>query len=449
MVRRCKAAGLEAPHENTVRRRIARLAPGDRLTARHGQQAAEALEAVPGQFPGADFPLAVVQIDHTKLDLILVDETNRQAIGRPWLTLTIDVYSRMAAGYHVSLDPPGTASVALCLVHAILPKDVWLARHNLEVKWPCWGLPTAVHADNAHEFRGKALRRACEQYGINLEWRPVHEPRYGAYVERLMGTLLQEIHTLPGTTFSSAKDRGAYQPERRAALTLQELECWLAVHLAGVYHQREHSALNGSSPLHRYEAGILGDASHPGRGLPARVADEHRLLLDFLPYVERTIRRNGVVIDQILYYADVLAQYIAVPGLGRRSSGKRKFIFRRDPRDLSAVHFFDPETQEYHPIPYRNTSWPPVSIWELREARRALRAENRRHLDEATVFAAIERKRAIVDNAVTQTQRTRRERARRASHAARQRHGLPTTGVTLAPAEGPSLVDIQPFDEVE
>jgi hypothetical protein len=123
------------------------------------------------------------------------------------------------------------------------------------------------------------------------------------------------------------------------------------------------------------------------------VADEHRLLLDFLPYVERTIRRTGVVIDEILYYADVLAHYVSTPGLGRRGAGKRKFIFRRDPRDISVI--------------------------------------------EATVFAAIERKRAIVDNALTQTQRTRRERARRASHATRPPHGPPAAGVTPVPPGEP------------
>lgn len=88
VARRCRATGLEAPHERTVRRRIAQLSEGDRLKARHGRQAAEVREAVPGEFTGADFPLAVVQIDHTKLDLILVDEAGRQSIGRPWITLS-------------------------------------------------------------------------------------------------------------------------------------------------------------------------------------------------------------------------------------------------------------------------------------------------------------------------------------------------------------------------
>jgi putative transposase len=41
-----------------------------------------------------DFPLDVVQIDHTLVDVIVVDSEHRQSIGRPWLTLAVDVASR-------------------------------------------------------------------------------------------------------------------------------------------------------------------------------------------------------------------------------------------------------------------------------------------------------------------------------------------------------------------
>jgi hypothetical protein len=37
----------------------------------------------------------VVQIDHTLLDIILVDDLHRLSIGRPWITLAIDVFSRI------------------------------------------------------------------------------------------------------------------------------------------------------------------------------------------------------------------------------------------------------------------------------------------------------------------------------------------------------------------
>ena len=66
-------------------------------------------------------------MDHTKLDIILVDDIHRRPIGRPWITLAMDVFSRVVAGSYVSFDPPGALSTGLCLAHGILPKDA-LAR---------------------------------------------------------------------------------------------------------------------------------------------------------------------------------------------------------------------------------------------------------------------------------------------------------------------------------
>jgi hypothetical protein len=39
-------------------------------------------------------PLELVQIDHTQLDVMVVDESQRMVLGQPWLTLAIDVASR-------------------------------------------------------------------------------------------------------------------------------------------------------------------------------------------------------------------------------------------------------------------------------------------------------------------------------------------------------------------
>src|SRR5215471_20098288 len=45
---------------------------------------------------------APVQIDHTEIDIIVVDELARTPLpGRPWLTLAIDVFSRVVTGLHV------------------------------------------------------------------------------------------------------------------------------------------------------------------------------------------------------------------------------------------------------------------------------------------------------------------------------------------------------------
>ncbi|MGG2204572.1 transposase, partial [Escherichia coli] len=45
-----------------------------------------------GEPPAVTAPLEQVQIDHTVIDLIVVDDRDRQPIGRPYLTLAIDVF---------------------------------------------------------------------------------------------------------------------------------------------------------------------------------------------------------------------------------------------------------------------------------------------------------------------------------------------------------------------
>src|SRR4029434_1766900 len=121
----------------------------------------------------------------------------------------MDVYSRMVAGFYVSFDPPGAMAVGLCLAHTILPKETWLAKCDIATAWPVWGVMQVVHADNAKEFHGRMVQKACENYGIDLHWRPVAQPHYGGHIERLLGTLSRDIHALPGATIANRGERGS------------------------------------------------------------------------------------------------------------------------------------------------------------------------------------------------------------------------------------------------
>ncbi|MEE4379880.1 MAG: transposase, partial [Candidatus Competibacteraceae bacterium] len=234
---RCKRAQLEPPHPGTVRNRILKLSDQQRLKSRYGSRAVrDRFDPAPDKFPGADYPLAVVQIDHTKANVIVVDDDERLPIGRAWLTVAIDVYSRVIVGYYLSLDPPSAMSVGLCLAHAIFPKDSWLAARGIEATWPVWGIMDAVHADNAKEFRGEMLSLAASELNFRLEWRPVKNPKYGGHIEALCGTLKRGLDELPGTTFSGPSERTGYDSEKEAAMTFSELELWLAKYITEVYH---------------------------------------------------------------------------------------------------------------------------------------------------------------------------------------------------------------------
>lgn len=448
----CAKKKLAPPHINTVRRRINRLDPYRTTKAREGTKAAEAVKLMfQGKFPGADVPLAVVQVDHTPVDIILVDDIHRQPIGRPWLTLLIDVCSRMVLGYYISFDPPGNLSLGLALTHAILPKEAELIKLDIDGKWPCWGLPRTIHADNAKEFRGEMLRRACQEYGINLEWRPVAKPRYGAHIERLLGTLNEEIHGVAGTTFSNTKARGEYDSDGQAAMSLHEFEQWFAHLCVGIYHQRTHSAL-GIPPIAKWQEGILGTKKKPGIGLPERITDELKLKLDLMPFELRTVQHYGIVWDHIEYQHDVLRRWVNELDPSN-SKLKRKFLCRRDPRDISVIWFYDPEVRQYYPVPYRNTSHPAISIWELRAAEsRALEDQPKAVVDEERIFSTYEKMRSIEENAKRLTKKVCRDAQRKrigvskAKEYVQRQPKEPTEPPPAAPSPRRTL---KPFDDMD
>ncbi len=435
----CRRAGLTAPGENTVRRRVQQLSEEEKVRLRWSKKMSkEQFEPMKNKFPGADYPLAVVQMDHTEVDIILVDEVYRQPVGRPSITMATDVFSRMVLGFYLSFDPPGSVSAGLCVAQSILPKETCLSNIGVQGDWPCWGLPTVLHLDNAKEFRGKMLERACEKYGIRLEFRPVKTPHWGGHVERLMRTFMEETHTLPGTTFSNTQDRKEYDSEKKAVLTLPEFEQWLTTFIINVYHKRIHKSLN-TSPFERYREGIFGAPGQIGIGLPDRLYDELQIRLDFMPGYERTVQEYGVVIDHVYYYADVLRPYInsLEPGYGKNRA-KRQFIFKRDPRDISYIYFLDPETKQYHRISYRNTGHPAISVWEFRQALAQVKLKGIEKVDDDSIFAAYDEMKKVALGAVERTRRMNKSNNRLVK-------GVPTDALAiLLPAPTSRKIKVSP-----
>lgn len=409
--RRCRLAKVAPPHPNTIRNRINRIPDRERLRRRgHKEQAKNLYTAIRGSFPGADHPFDFVEIDHTPADIITVDEVHRQPVARPYITLAIDVHTKMIAGLYLSYDPPSAASVGLCLAQAMCPKREYLAELGVSGSWPVWGRISTVHCDNAREFRGSTLVRGCEEHGIDIAWRPVKVPNYGGHIERMMGTLARELHKLPGTTFSNTRDRKGYDSTAEATMTLKELERHLVDFFVNVYHQRVHASL-GMSPLRKWEQGISGVGDSPGMGIMPMPQDPERILLDFMPFAERTVQPYGIQLDEITYYDPVLDPYINAVDENNRKL-KRAFIVRRDPRDISRIYFFDPADQRYCVIPYRNIGHPAMSLFELKEIRRKLLADGRRDVNEHVIFEALDRMRTRVAEATSKSKSARRHAAR-------------------------------------
>jgi putative transposase len=363
--------------------------------------------------------LQVVQIDHTQVDVIVVEEDSRESAGRPWITLAVDLMTRMVTGFHLGLEAPSRTSIGLCLLHAVYDKTAWLAERNIDASWPTAGLPEALHADNGADFRSRAFERACRNHGIQIKWRPIGAPHYGGHIERLIGTTMGAVHMLPGSTFSNPAERGSYKSVSAARMTLRELEHWIAWEIAGNYHQRIHSTLN------RPPIAVWREQEDKIKlRLPV---DRLQFWISFLPEDERTLRRDGIYFCNIRYWSDALAADVG--------QCKEKLLIKFDPRDLSRIFVRRPSGR-FVEARYRDLSWPPITLAEQRAITRLLHAQGRREVDEALLFKTILRQREIVDSAQRQTVAARRSRAMRPKDKPDGKHDSLKGIDTRKPAEG-------------
>ena len=443
---RSKAQGLTPPGASAIRARIARI-PEKQVLRKRGfaEQARNKYTPSVGKFPGADYPLAVIQIDHTPIDLIVVDDRYRKPIGRLWLTLAIDVHSRMIVGYYLAIEEPSEISVGMCIAHSVLPKEDWLNVHQVEGEWPVWGFPRVVHSDNGPDFRAENVRLSCSNYNIENIFRPVKVPKYGGHIERLLGTFMRTLHELPGTTFSNIVDRDGYDSEKNAVLTMEDFEKWLVRSILR-YHQSSHSAIY-MSPARKWQLGFFGNRElDPLVSVPPRPADALTVQLDFLPSFRRTVQTYGVQID-VFYYSEALRHWINTtdPETGLA----RKFIFRRDPRDISVIWFYDPLLKQYFRVPVANQAFPAATVWEFRAAKKKAVTEGRDNIDEATIARFIMENRELVNNASEKTKKARRDAQKVRVHGKQVTPASPKKTVAHVLADMPGPVEGLLLDDVD
>ncbi len=346
--------------------------------------------------PRSSAPLKIVQMDHTLVDIMVVDEIRRESMGRPWITIAFDIGTRAVLGFHLSLHAPSSVSVGMALSMACLPKEAWLAERSLELEWPMHGLPKTLHLDNGADFRSIALSRGCERYGINLEYRPPGRPHFGGHIERYLGTLMRRIHGLPGTTFSNPTKKGKYRSEAKAIMTMAELERWITLEIVGRYHCFVHRGVH-AVPNRLWTRAIR---KHPA----VEVSDPDRFVLDFLPAEMRKVGRDGFQVGRIRYWDPLIPRLFP---LGTR------ILVRYNPRDLSKVFVPAPDQSEYLSIQYADLRRPPITKSELDRSRAILTVKGDATPSEDDIFATADAQRKLEDAAAKSTRTARRKSEQR------------------------------------
>lgn len=282
-----------------------------------------------------DQVLERVEIDHTPLDLIVIDKTTMLPLGRAWLTLALDKHSRVVVGFYISFNPPSSYAVLQCLKMVILTKDELLKRFpDINNPWPVFGIPDLLALDNGMDLHSDALKKSCLELGIQLLYCPAANPEMKGSIERFFGTLNRDlIHKIPGSTFSNIQERGDYPSEELAAIDMETLVHLVTKWIVDVYNVTPHRAIQ-DTPLNKW----IESSKHRIIELP--VYPESLDVIMGVP-ASRTVFHYGIELDGLHYNNRQLQELRKISGTNLQVSLK----FYED--HVAYIDVFDPYAKEY------------------------------------------------------------------------------------------------------
>ncbi|WP_066425682.1 Mu transposase C-terminal domain-containing protein [Anabaena sp. 4-3] len=245
-----------------------------------------------GQLLRADFSNQIIQCDHTKLDIRIVDIHGDLLSERPWLTTVVDTYSSCVLGFRLWIKQPGSTEVALALRHAILPKQ-YPDDYQLNKSWNVYGNPFQYFfTDGGKDFRSKHLKAIGKKLGFQCELRD--RPPEGGIVERIFKTInTQVLKDLPGYTGANVQERPE-NAEKEACLTIQDLDKILASFFCDIYNHEPYPKEPRDTRFERWFKGM-------GEKLPERL-DERELDICLMKETQRVVQAHGSIQFENLIY---------------------------------------------------------------------------------------------------------------------------------------------------
>jgi putative transposase len=419
---------LSPPGKMTIYRYINQLDTKEVDRARNGPRKAERDHHQSYLGPRPKRPNQRAEFDFAHIDMLVVDTDDRLPIGKPTIAAIRDKATGYPTGIFISFEPPSYRLVMDCLLYAIVPKthvkDLFQTQHE----YLAFGVPEVLVVDNAIELH-RDLELACLQLGIELQHMPVRTPWFKGSIERWFRTLNTDlIHTTPGTTFSNFLERGEYQSQKNACITLDRL--WELLHLwvVDVYTQDIHRGI-GTHPPDKGIPARLWQQALEQQFVPCLPPSRKDLLVLISRNTARTVHHYGIEFENLVYQDHQLAtlrselakakRYHQTPTSNdqqpKEAFPSNRLPIKYHPGDLSRIWVFDPFSHRYLEIPAVDQQYTEnLSLWKHRVIKRYAQEELKSQVDhEALVLAKTRIQQLIAQEMrVTRKIRSRQSMAR-------------------------------------
>jgi len=295
LVRACESEGTPAPSYKTFSEVVSRRPEFDLALKRRGRRAAYRFEPPYLELElttprHGDRPFHICHIDHTELDVELLCSSTGRNLGRPWLTILIDAFSRRLPAIFLSFDPPSYRSCMMVMRECVRRFGRF---------------PQILVVDGGKEFDSVYFETLLARYECTKKTRPPAKPRFGSVCERLFGTNTQLIYSLSGNTQITKNVRQVtvgVDPKNHAVWTLERLHARLCEWAYEFYDTTLHPAL-GQTPRDSFALGLQRSGHRLHRQIPYN--DEFRMMT--LPTTAKGTARiypgKGVKINYLHYWS--------------------------------------------------------------------------------------------------------------------------------------------------
>lgn len=320
----CEDKGIPAPSYKSFTVAVRHRDPYRQKLKREGPRSAYSCEAFYFELDlktprHGDRPFEIGHIDHTELDVEVVCSRTGRVLGRPWMTLLTDAYSRRILAVYLTFDRPSYRSCMMVLRESV-------RRYQR--------LPQVVVVDGGADFESTYFETMLAHYQSTKKKRPKAKARFGSVLERFFGVNnSQFIHNLQGNTQIMRNVRQvtkSVNPKGLATWPLAELHERLCEYLYEVYDTVEHPAL-GQSPRDAFLARLAETGERRHRTIPY----DQDFLIFTLPTTPkgtaRVVPGKGVKIHHVYYWCE---------GFRDPQVPSNQITVRYDPFDAGVAYAF-------------------------------------------------------------------------------------------------------------